>query len=339
MGRLLVRVFTAIQLTRLSAAFGAVSDIWFIVLLQHSGTGLAGSPTLALPWALAASALVAIGLYACGASLNDVLDVRQDATFSPDRPIPAGRIKAGQAVVVAVAALIVAVLGAALLGVWAVCVTMVTATGILFYNATGKYIPSVGILTLGLVHAAHMFIPARELVFTLPVWLVMTHTMVVHAAVYRFEDKRPRFTRRAVTVLVAGWVGLSLVLLLLPTLSSVTTVPAESVPVTEITDVIGATGRDRSRLLLACIPPLIAVAGFVLVARWKTKAPPRAAAEKLRRYGALWQSLYSAAWLLGLGLLREALWLGLFALLGFGLMTIIREVSGYGDRQIGYRMR
>jgi 4-hydroxybenzoate polyprenyltransferase len=45
--------------------------------------------------------------------LNDVLDVRHDSAFSPERPIPAGRIKVGQAIIVTVSALIVAVIAGA----------------------------------------------------------------------------------------------------------------------------------------------------------------------------------------------------------------------------------
>ncbi|MCZ6493698.1 MAG: hypothetical protein O6933_06420, partial [Planctomycetota bacterium] len=88
-----IKLITAIRLTRLTMAFGAVSDVWFVILLS----GAQGSEVLAvgdaprhLAAALLAGAVVAIGLFAYGASLNDVLDVRHDSTFSPHRPIPAG---------------------------------------------------------------------------------------------------------------------------------------------------------------------------------------------------------------------------------------------------------
>ena len=120
--RFLLRLVTAIQLTRLTIAFGAVSDIWFVILLTRAGStsdhlsalgisGPEGVPVdvagLPLTAALVSGAIIAVGLFAYGASLNDVLDARHDATFSPERPIPAGRIKIGQAVVVTVGALIV----------------------------------------------------------------------------------------------------------------------------------------------------------------------------------------------------------------------------------------
>jgi len=246
---LLSRLATAIQLTRLTVAFGAVADIWFVVLLVRAGmaggapaaAGVAGRsgaedpppgpvgidaagpvpaapamdavlPEVAampLPAALLAGAIIAVGLFAYGASLNDVLDVRHDATFSPSRPIPAGRIGHAQAMVVTVGSLIVAVLGAAWIGTWSVCITLLTAAALLFYNATGKYIPAVGVVTMGLVHAAHMYIPAETLAFTWPVWLVMTHAVGIAAAVHVLEGKRPRFDRRGVTLAIAGCLFLS----------------------------------------------------------------------------------------------------------------------------------
>ena len=326
MRRWLKRLVTAVQLTRLTIAFGAVSDLWLVILLTRADDSyfMVHVYHMALAPALVAGVVVAVGLFAYGAALNDILDVRHDAAFSPERPIPAGRIKVGQAVVVTVGSLIVAVLGAAVLGgdvtgTWAVCIALLTAAGLLFYNATGKYIPAVGVVTIGLVHAAHMFIPNHELAFTLPVWLVMTHSMVIATAVHVLEDKRPRFNGRAIIVAVIGWAFWSVVIL-------------------------GAGARiehglwpaDVSPLRLAY--PLLALGAFVVVARWKTsRVTGRVAAEKLKRYGAMWQSLYGAAWLLALGLEREALWIGLFAIAGFTAMTLIKELTGVTGRPLTFR--
>jgi len=321
--RFLLRILTAIQLTRLTIAFGAVSDIWFILLLARSGTGMDGGQVLEGSFGLAmvAGFLIAVGLYGYAASLNDVLDVRQDATFSPERPIPAGRIGIGQAVVVAISALIVAVSGAVFLGVWPVAVTMFTAAAILFFNTTGRFIPSVGIMTLGLVHAAHMFIPTGALVFTLPVWLVMTHTMVIQVAVHVHEGKRPKLTRRTAAALLAGWIFWSVLLLSVPFVRD------------------GGGGWPIAPGSFGIGWPILAMAGFVAVALWKVRGTPgRRAGEKLRRYGAMWQSLYGAAWLMAVGLEREALWIGLFALAGFLTMTLVKEMAWHGDRVLTYRM-
>src|SRR5688572_18913735 len=196
MRRTVLRIVTAIQLTRLTMAFGAVSDVWFVILLtkyDESSALYSYLPVhdMSLAVALLAGLIVALGLFAYGASLNDVLDVRHDTAFSPDRPIPAGRIRVGQAIVVTVGALLVAMLGGVSLGKESAGVTLLTATGILFYNAAGKFIPAAGITTVGLIHAAHMLIPNHQLQFTLPVWLVMTHAMVIAALVHHLEQKRP----------------------------------------------------------------------------------------------------------------------------------------------------
>ena len=118
---------------------------------------------ISLVLALVAGAVVAIGLFAYGAALNDVLDVRHDSTFRPDRPIPAGRIRLGQAIVVTIGALIITVVASAAMGLPALWIMLLVAGAILFYNAAGKYIPSVGCVTIGLIHAAHMLIPTPEM--------------------------------------------------------------------------------------------------------------------------------------------------------------------------------
>jgi 4-hydroxybenzoate polyprenyltransferase len=319
--RLLLRIITAIQLTRLTMAFGAVADVWFVILLTraHAEYNYLNVYTMNLSWALLAGATVAIGLFAYGASLNDVLDVRHDATFSPDRPIPAGRIRFGQAIVVTVGALIVAMLGGIQMGVGAAGMTLITATGILFYNAAGKFIPAIGLITVGLIHAIHMLIPNYQLEFTLPVWLVMTHATVVAALVHHLEDKRPQLRGRALVATAVGWLVWSAILL-------------------------GAGGRLAEGLWpdyanpWGILLPIGAVTAFIFVAWWKaTGVTGAAAAEKLKRYGAMWQALYGSAWLLALGLPTEAMWLGLFALSGFAGMTLIKEFTGFSDRPVTYR--
>jgi len=313
-----VRIVTAAQLTRLTIAFGAISDIWFVVLLSRAEFGEAANEVIgmSLPMMLLAGGIVAIGLSAYGASLNDVLDARHDTVFSPERPIPAGRVKIGQAVVVTIGALLLAILAASVFGYEALRITLVTATAILFYNAAGKYVPAVGIPTLGLVHAAHMFIPNHALGFTLPVMLVFVHTLAIGAAVHVLEDKRPRLTERSAFAIILAWLFWSAVIV-----------------------AIGLIREGRFHFVtLGPFAPILAVAGFLAVVRWKTTGVPRVvAAEKLKRYGAMWQSLYGAAWLLSIGHLREALWLSTFAVAGLVAMTLIKELTGLQNRPVSYR--
>jgi hypothetical protein len=198
-------------------------------------------------------------------------------------------------------------------------VAVITAAIILFYNATGKYIPAIGLITVGVIHAAHMFIPNHELEFTLPVWLVMTHSIVIAALVHRLEDKRPVLSIRSLSATIIGWILLSMLLL-------------------------WAGGRHGEGLWpnssagLAIAYPIMAAIGFGFVAWWKaTGVRGRAAAEKLKRYSAMWEGVYGAAWLLALNMPTQAVWLALFALAGFAAMTMIKEVTGLSDRPVAYR--
>jgi hypothetical protein len=318
--RFLLRLITAIQLTRLTMAFGAVSDLWFIILLTRALPEYAGVEvhSMDLLGALAAAAIVAVGLFAFSSSLNDVLDARHDSAFSPERPIPAGRIRVSQAIVVTAGSLMVAVVAGLAFGKVPLLLTVLTAAGILFYNAAGKHVPAIGLIVIGLVHALHMLIPNPQLTFTLPVWLVMTHAIGIAAAVHVFEDKRPRLSRHAIAGTVAGYVFWSVVII--------------------------GSGVWRGSLWppetspLGLAWPFLAVVGFIVVARRKTaRVPGRSAAEKIKRYGAMWQSLYGAAWLLALGLVTPAMWIGALAIAGFITMTIIREAYGLTGRPVAYR--
>ena len=315
------KLISAIRLTRLTMAFGAVSDVWFVILLTRATDPypeVIRVAHISLVFALVAGAVVAIGLFAYGAALNDVLDVRHDSAFRPDRPIPTGGIRLGQAIVVTIGALIITVVASAAMGLPALWIMLLVAGAILFYNAAGKYIPAVGCVTIGLIHAAHMLIPNVQLPFTLPVLLVMTHAMGIAAAVHILEDKRPRLTRSGILALGAGWIFWS--------------------------GLIIAYGAGRDGLWPQGTPgwallwPLAAVVAFIMIAIWKTGGVQGAAAsEKLKRYGAMWQALYGAAWLVALGYEMQAAALTVLAIGGFTAMTLIKEVTGLSGRPIVYR--
>ena len=90
--------------------------------------------------------------------------------------------------------------------------------------------------------------------------------------------------------------------------------------------------------VLGAIYPIMAVLAFAVVGWWKaTGVTGKAAAEKLKRYGAMWQALYGAAWLMALGLYAEAAWIGAFAVAGFVVMTMIKEITGLSDRPVAFR--
>ncbi len=85
--------------------------------------------------------------------------------------------------------------------------------------------------------------------------------------------------------------------------------------------------------------PAVAIIAFipVVIRKIKRAQSPAIAAEKVARYGALWQSIFAASWLFSWG---EFLW-GLVALalagIGFGAMTLLKELGGSTDQPIAYR--
>ncbi len=304
-------------------AFGAITDLWLIVILSRSRDDYHYMPvaTMPLAQALICSAVTAVGLFSFAAALNDLLDAKHDRIFSPHRPIASGDIGAVQAFFVAIASLLLALVGVLSFGFGALFIALLIAGGTLFYNGTAKYIPGVGLLTIGLLHAGHMLIPNDQFTFTLPAWLAMTHATAVATIMHFMQAKRPGLSRRAFWMLVIGWVICSVVIIGFGILQSRDGFWPESTP------------------WYGPIFPALALLAFipVVIRKIKRAQSPTIAAEKVARYGALWQSLFAASWLFSWG---EFLW-GLVALaiagIGFGAMTLLKELGGSTDQPIAYR--
>jgi len=321
--RIILRIITATQLTRLTLAFGAISDVWLVILLSrvdveltvHAGSNL---PRMPLWLAMTAGTLAAIGFFAYVTAINDVLDVKRDAAFSPDRPIPAGRIRQGQAVVVAIAALICALLAAAAFGGWSMHLAALTAIGMLFYNATGRFVPAVGIVTIGLIQGLHMLIPNAEFAFMLPVWTTVTHGMTVMAAVHVFASKRPPLSKRGIVGAATGWV--------------IVTVAIFAVAKTRG----GLWPIDRPLILL--VWPGLAAASFVGLFVWVVRrGEGRVVADRLIRLGAVWQSFLAASWLAVAGLHVAAVSVAVLAVMGLGAMLLAETLTSLIAQPLNYR--
>ncbi len=303
-------------------AYGAIADLWLVILLTRADKSYAELPTSTWPlWvSLSAGLCVAVGLFTFGASLNDVLDARHDRAFSPDRPIPAGRIRPHQAAIVTSVCLAAATLAGSMFGPAAVVTLMLVVLGIVFYNGVGKHVPAVGFVTIGLVHAVHMAIPNHHFSFTLPIWLSMTHVTVVAILVHRLEDKRPAASPGALIATALGWSFWSAIVLGWGWWHS------------------GGAWPLGTSLWPGVLWPFVAVVGFGIVAVAKTRHQNgMVASEKLRRYGAMWQSLYAVAWLAAMGLWTQALMLGGVAAGGFLVMTALKEITMLTSSPIAYR--
>ena len=166
-----------------------------------------------------------------------------------------------------------------------------------------------------------MLIPNIELTFTLPVWMVMTHAMVCAITMYHLEDKRPRLSVRGWIGVFLGWMFWSMVLLSGPFARTGSLLPE---------------GMQVASLLW----PLAAVAGFALTMRWKLSGArsPILAAEKVRRYGALWQCMYAAAWLMAMQLYLPAALMFTFAVTSAVVVMLVKEATGATGKPISWRV-
>lgn len=279
----LTHIVPALQLTRIALVFTAIADIWLVAMLAH-GAGPQADLVLLEPrlplWAtLVCTAVVAAGMYMFGMSLNDVLDIRRDRTFAPERPLPAGRIGLREAVAITVSSLLIAIVAAVPLGMVSTLLAIATAGMVLFYNSLGKHVPGVGVVTLGLIRGMHMLIAAPSLVYCWPVWLTVSHVIGISAAGYRLEEKRPALTGGQVWVVVGSWAFLTVGMTLWMSRSDALFVPA---------------------LPWIWLGPTAAALAFVGVAIWTTQSHPnhpRAAGGLLIKRGLLWLIIYDAAWL------------------------------------------
>lgn len=320
---LIVNLLSTVQLSRLTHAFAAVANLWFIILWSRSVSlehPMAASIEEAPLWiALALASILGVGLSTYGGALNDFFDVNRDTTFAPNRPIPSGRITAQSAAIIGFASLLSALLVAAILDRTVLLVTLLCAAAILFYNAAAKHIPGVGLFTLGLVYASEMLILNFGLRFVWPVMLVVLHAMLVQAAVHRLEQKRPRFTALSVIGMVAGYVLICLFLLWQP----------------------GDKGWlwEPEFHWYGLAWPLAAAVLFLISSVHKVRFASSAAfaAEKLQRYGSLWIGIYGICWLLGAGLYGEALILTALVGLAIVWMMVVRDLGAWIEQPIGYR--
>ncbi len=328
MDSILVRISPLLHLTRVTTAFAAVGNVWFVILWTRASGPERGFASVALPglvespmwFVLTAGALYAVGLYAFAMALNDTLDVRRDRSLFPERPLPSGRLSVEAAVALVALTLLTAAGGASMLGMPAVLMCLGSAGAILFYNAAARFFPSVGLVVLGLIYGAHMMTPNPYLIFVWPVLLVMAHALLLGAASHLLARKRPALSWPMLLAAAAGFLFWSGVLLF-----------------------VGINRADglwpRWLGVHVVIAPVALGGAFVFYAWHKvrlTQDGPRAA-EKIKRYGSFWSTLYAAGWMLGAGHLGEAMILVALALVGLLGMTVLREIYGLIEQPVGYR--
>ncbi len=327
MSRIMRRVSPYLHLARVTTAFAAVANTWFAILWtlamgdHEAGVStLSGQPAWLL---LLGGAGNALGLYAFGVSLNDLLDAKQDRAFRLDRPVAAGRVSAAAGLAAVSGTLMLAVLGATAFGDRGVLITLLLAAAILGFNAAAKFVPGVGLVMLGVIVAGHMLVPNPSIKFLWPIWLILTHVMVVALVRHVVGRKVPPVSRRAVVVASVGWGVCTAVVVALS----------------------WRRGGPDDWLWpewvpwWSAIPVLALVAAFGLFIRRRIRAMGAGArtAEKVGRYGALWMALYGCGWLVGAGLWEESVILGTLTVAGWLGMTVLREWYSLIENPTGYR--
>jgi len=344
MERLLGRVSPILHLTRVTTAFAAVANVWFVILYtimtpeEFRPAAYGDHPLWLLLLGGTASAL---GLYTFATSMNDILDIRRDRTLHPDRPLARGSITPETASVIVAISLIIAILGSTVFGLPSTLLTLGLALAILFFNGAARFVPGFGLVLLGLIYAGHMLVPNPGLRFLWPIWLVMTHALLVAAFTHILARKVPPLSGRAVVMAIAGWFVWSGLILAMGTARLNADQPHG-----------GPVGRQLRELVetpralwpewispAAAIAPTLLFLFFLAFAirRSLQFGPGPRAADKIYRYGSLWLTLYACAWMLSMGQTIATLVLGVLALGGFGTMTILRELYGMAEQPVGYR--
>lgn len=243
---------------------------------------------------LAATAVVSIGLYGFGMSLNDIIDRRRDRLLASERPLPSGRIGLATAHFVCGLLFIAAILGGLVLGQYipigdfAFVLIIWTAMLIAFYNLVGKYLVAPGLISLGLIRFFHACIPAPDLPLVWHPLLLLNHVAILSAIAYAWERKRPAMTHGHFKLVVGGLLIINLVALGLPAWRR-----ADGFSIDHLIQAMNVTP--------ALLLPLGAVIVFIVLGLlvYRRVGTDRRGGQKLMLYGLLWLIVYDAAFVVG----------------------------------------
>jgi len=311
-----LRIVALLRLTRLEQLLPLVGNSWVIVCLafyvESPGRRNSHLITLGLPLALLTAAGLTLGMGIWALATNDILDRRRDQMFSPHRPMVTGEVSTPAAVIIALVSLSVAIICAWALGLPSMLLTLVAATGTVFYNVAGKHMPAVGVVMLGLICAMNMIIVSPQLGYIWPVWLSMSHIMIVATVNHVLRNKRPRLRPIDLAGILAGWLFWTLALFAWITLRD-------------------TTGND---LPWVWVGPGTAAAIYVGLLAWAFSAPQRKIARRYAAVSLLAMLLFDAGWLIALSMPGLAcLLIGLLMVLVisvYGIRTLARRLSGKG---------
>ena len=198
------RVLPVLQLTRMALVFTAIADSTcglFLRAARDQRLSGGGFLTHLDKYQVIATAIISVGLYGYGMSLNDIIDRRRDSQIASHRPLPSGRIGVVTAHIICFLLALSAVLGGIFfvysraMNGWATLI-LVVATGLLitFYDSAGKYLVAPGLISLGLIRFFHCIIPAPYIPLLWHPLLLLNHVAILSTVAYVWEQKRPALT-------------------------------------------------------------------------------------------------------------------------------------------------
>lgn len=327
MRKTLLKLAPMLKLTRVTTAFGAVANLWFVILWSRFNQEEISSEIIKnapLPLLLGGGLIAGVGLYAFGTSLNDLLDVHRDRALGrTGSPIVDGSASIELTVCMVAASLMMAVLGAMVFGTAAILITLLLACAILVFNALGKFVPGIGMVLLSVIYAGHMLIPDLWIRFLLPVWVVMTHAMVVTGLAQHLGRRSPPISKRAVLFAITGWGICSLTMLSFA-----------------ISRMNGEGLWPNFVPMTAMLYPLgfMILFAILIIRRYKKVGTGSNLGEKISRYGAIWPALYACGWFAGSGLWTAFGYMATLTVIGFLVMTVLRELYSLIEHPVGYRL-
>ncbi len=286
-----------LRLTRPDVLPALVSGPWLIVFfafgIEPAGRRNPALDGMGITLALLCSAVIAGGLGVFMMAMNDALDARHDRAFEPDRPIPSGQVTQRTAIGLAMTGLLAALGASVAFGPISVVLALAAAGAIVFYNVAGRFMPAVGVVTLGLVIGVTVVIPNPRLAFAWPILLTMTHVIAAATLRYHLAGKRPRLTPIEGWGICIGWAFWVMVVLVLIRVRS--------------------DGLIHEGLGAVWIGPTITAITFGLLT-WLMLGPsaltPRASrgtAARFARLATTWLIVFDASWLLSAGLWWQGL--------------------------------
>jgi len=319
------RLFPVLQLTRMALVFTAIADsAAALLLLAHARQGSLGR----LPVAhVVVVALISVGLYGFGMSLNDIIDRRRDSQLAAHRPLPSGRIGVGTAHWICAGLGVLALLAGAIYSRWTgqwMSFALVVGTGLLiaFYDFAGKYLVALGLLTLGLIRFFHAVIPAPTLPLLWHPLFLLNHVTLLSVIAYAWEQKRPALTRGHWWGVLGGLFVVNGMLIAFVWWRRGQPLLGPNPTAQDVMNTAFAALRIEPGLLF----PIVAAAGFATLAILMRRryGPAREAGQALMLYGLLWLIVYDAAFVLGY--IGPAPAMALFALLplAYGSVQLMR---------------